>query len=172
MIKNTPAGNLLLSAAILFAGALPNKMLRVLEFLHCASIAPCTFYTHQRLYLNPVINNVWKRSQSEMIMLLQAYNDPLSIGGDGRSDSPGHLAKYGSYTFMDVEHNVILNLELVQVTLAAFIIILELLLYNMIQSNEVDSSCQRRRPDLLSFMYGLVYYHPHLIYTSLLWLLL
>ena len=43
MIKNTPAGNLLLSAAILFAGALPNKILRVLEFLHCASIAPCTF---------------------------------------------------------------------------------------------------------------------------------
>ena len=98
MIKNTPAGNLLLSAAILFAGALPNKMLRVLEFLHCASIAPCTFYTHQRLYLNTVINNVWKRSQSEMIMLLQAYKDPLSIGGDRRSDSPGHSAKYGSYT--------------------------------------------------------------------------
>ena len=37
------------------------------------------------------------------------------LGGDGRSDSPGHSAKYGSYTFMDLEHNVILDVELVQV---------------------------------------------------------
>ena len=48
-----------------------------------------------------------------------------------------------------VEHNVILNMELVQVTLAAFIIILELLLYNMIQSNEVDSSYHMEKEGLV-----------------------
>ena len=48
-----------------------------------------------------------------------------------------------------VEHNVNLNMELVQVTLAAFIIILELLLYNMIQSNEVDSSYHMEKEGLV-----------------------
>jgi len=38
---------LLLSAAILFSGAQPTKILRVLEFLKCASIKPWTFYEHQ-----------------------------------------------------------------------------------------------------------------------------
>ena len=50
-----------------------------------------------------------------MIKVLQAFGKPLSLGGDGRSDSPGHSAKYGSYTLMDLEHNVVLDVELVQV---------------------------------------------------------
>ena len=56
-----------------------------------------------------------EKQQSDMISLLQAYGKPLSLGGDGRSDSPGHSAKYGSYTLMDLEHNAILDVELVQV---------------------------------------------------------
>ena len=38
-----------------------------------------------------------------------------SLGGDGRSDSPGHSAKFGSYALMDMEHNTILDVKLVQV---------------------------------------------------------
>ena len=50
-----------------------------------------------------------------LVRLLQAFDEPLSLGGDGRSDSPGHSAKFGSYTLMDLEHNTILDVELVQV---------------------------------------------------------
>ena len=50
-----------------------------------------------------------------MIEVLQAFDEPLSLGGDGRIDSPGHSAKYGAYSLMDLEHNVILDVELVQV---------------------------------------------------------
>lgn len=50
-----------------------------------------------------------------MISVLQAFNEPLFLGGDGRNDSPGHSAKYGSYSFMDMVHNVILDMEIVQV---------------------------------------------------------
>lgn len=113
MIKNTPAGNLLLSAAILFTGALPTKTIRVLEVLNCATISLPTYHIHQRRYLQPTVLNAWHKQQSDMISLLQAYGEPLSLGGDGRNDSPGHCAKYGSYTFMDLEH--ILDVELVQV---------------------------------------------------------
>lgn len=41
----------------------------------------------------------------------------LTIGGDGRADSPGHSAKYGTYTMLDVHQNKVLHVETVQVTL-------------------------------------------------------
>ena len=37
------------------------------------------------------------------------------MGGDGRCDSRGHSAKYGSYSLMDAEQNKILDSQLVQV---------------------------------------------------------
>ena len=48
---------------------------------------------------------------------LKKLGKPLVIGGDARADSPGHCAKFGSYTVMDLEHHHILNIELVQVCL-------------------------------------------------------
>ena len=50
-----------------------------------------------------------------MVQVLQAFDEPLSLGGDGCSDNPGHSAKFGSYTLMDQEHNTILDMELVKV---------------------------------------------------------
>ena len=39
----------------------------------------------------------------------------LAIGGDGRADSPRHSAKFGSYTAMDLDSNLlVVNIELVQ----------------------------------------------------------
>jgi solute carrier family 8 (sodium/calcium exchanger) len=49
-----------------------------------------------------------------MISLLQALDEPLVLGGDARCDSPGFCAKYGSYTIMELKHNAILDIELVQ----------------------------------------------------------
>ena len=117
-VKGVPPGNQLRSASILIAGALPSKTLRVLRFLVCASIMPCTLYNHQKWYLLPTIYSVWKEQQSNMISVLQAFDEPLTLGGDGRSDSPGHSAKLGSYTMMDLENNAVLVVWLVQVCAA------------------------------------------------------
>ena len=116
LIKKVPAGNLLLSAAILFAGAQPTKVLRVLDFLKCATIKPRTFYDHQKSYLHAAVSNVWSRHQSEYMEVLRAFDEPLTIGGDGRCDSPGHSAKYGAYNLMELRYNVVLDVELVQVS--------------------------------------------------------
>ena len=51
-----------------------------------------------------------------MIGVLQGFDTPLILGGDGRCDSPGFSAKYGLYTCMELKHNAILNIELVQVS--------------------------------------------------------
>ncbi len=70
-------------------------------------------YEHQKSYLHVAISNVWSRLQT------QAFDEPLTIGGDGRCDSPGHSAKYGSYNLMELRHNMVLDIELVQVCIAA-----------------------------------------------------
>ena len=44
LIGNIPAGNILTSAAILYAGALPSKAIRVFEILNCSTISKKTFF--------------------------------------------------------------------------------------------------------------------------------
>lgn len=111
-----PAGNILLSAAILYCGALPTKILRVLKLLKCASISNRTFFKHQRQYLQPSISSVWNKHQAEIIRQLKGEKRPLVLGGDGRADSPGHSAKFGSYTLMELKKRVVIDVQLVQVS--------------------------------------------------------
>lgn len=104
-------GNILLTAAILFAGALPRKVLRVMDFFGLQSISLSTFFKHQKSYLLRTINNVWEKEESVIFDTLG--NKPLVLGGDGRNDSMGHCAKYDSYTLMELGTNKILNIQLV-----------------------------------------------------------
>ena len=40
----------------------------------------------------------------------------VDVCGDGRCDSPGHSAKYGTYTLMNEKTNLIIEFSVVQVT--------------------------------------------------------
>lgn len=51
LVKDTPAGNILLSAAILFSGSTPTKVLRMLKHFNMASIKERTYFEHQKKYL-------------------------------------------------------------------------------------------------------------------------
>jgi len=57
-IGNVPAGNLLLSTAILCAGALPSMVLRVLKYLKCSSICKDTFLDTRR----PTCSHAFRQS--------------------------------------------------------------------------------------------------------------
>ena len=57
--KSIPAGNILLSAAILYSGTLPAKVLRMLKIYGCATITSRTFFSHQKSYLQPSVFAVW-----------------------------------------------------------------------------------------------------------------
>ena len=111
-IKDIPAGNILLSAAILFSGSTPTKSLHFLKCLNMACIKERTFHYHQTKYLEPAVVDVWKNSQQT---LLSKCKSPVAIGGDGRADSPGHSAKYGSYGIVDMSTNKVIHIDLVQV---------------------------------------------------------
>ena len=115
-IKNSmPAGNILLSAAILFSGALPSMAFRMMKFIGCVCPDKRTFFRHQTVFLQPTVMSVWKEHQKNLLQDLRKEKRGLIIGGDGRADTPGHSAKFGSYSIMKLKKKVILDIQLVQV---------------------------------------------------------
>ena len=96
-IKDTPAGNILLSAAILFSEATPGKVLRMLNHMKVACFTDRTFYYDQKRYLQPAVISVWGTKHSALLAQCRVAETPLIIGGDGRADNPGHSAKCGPY---------------------------------------------------------------------------
>ena len=60
----------------------------------------CTTYTRmKRNYFYPAIQYVHALYQSPLLSSLDK-NTPLTVSGDGRCDSPGHCANYGTYTII------------------------------------------------------------------------
>lgn len=70
---------------------------------------------HQQYYLHPAILQVWKNHQGAYIEEVQETGRAVRLGGDGRADTPGHCAMFGSYTLMGLEENKVVDMQLVQV---------------------------------------------------------
>ena len=114
-VGGVPAGNILMSAAILYAGVILAKALRIFRVLKCAAITMKTFFRHQTYYLQPAVNHIWEQQQSALLEKMTKDKKKLIVGGDGRSDSPGHSTKYGTYSLLELTCNKIIDFKLVQV---------------------------------------------------------
>ncbi|XP_070545993.1 uncharacterized protein [Ptychodera flava] len=101
------AGNLLLSAAILFSGNTYTRLYDIAHCLHMPIVGETQFYNIQKKYLFPVVNETWLSMQNLIINDLRGRDNVLC--GDGRCDSPGHCAKYCTYTLMDEETGYIVD---------------------------------------------------------------
>ncbi|XP_077514666.1 uncharacterized protein LOC144125286 [Amblyomma americanum] len=135
--KQQPMLNLQLCAAVLFSGCNPTATLRMLASIGVPVVSNRTFFAIQRSYLWPAIGRVrshceevssflcmvkvqctlfcfqvWKEEQKSLLQELQGQQ--VNLAGDGRADSPGFSAKYGTYTLMDVERHKVLHFEVVQ----------------------------------------------------------
>ena len=51
----------------------------------------------------PSMNSVLHESQTVPLCQCLVRGSPLTIGGDGRCDSPGHSARFGSYGIVDID---------------------------------------------------------------------
>ena len=60
---NIPVGNILLSAAILCAGATASKVLRVFRHIGVSCITTRTFFRHQNNVLIPAVHTLWDQQQ-------------------------------------------------------------------------------------------------------------
>ena len=112
-IRASPALNVMLPGAILFSGASPAKALNVFKFLNIVVMTSRTYHRMQRAFLVPAIDNLWRWTQAEVWRQLQG--EELRVAGDARCCSPGHTAKYGSYTLMDATSGYVLDVQLIQV---------------------------------------------------------
>nr|XP_055038576.1 uncharacterized protein LOC129426346 isoform X3 [Misgurnus anguillicaudatus] len=112
--RNMPACNLLLSGAIHFSGCMATQTIRMLKLFGLQCISPGTFFHHQRLYTIPTIMQAWRNEQRGIIRELKETGGGLILSGDCRSDSPGHCAKYGSYSLIEDRINKVLDVQLVQ----------------------------------------------------------
>ena len=99
----------------MFSGCTPGKVLHFLNCLQVACVTDRTFYLHQTQYLEPAVLSVWQDNQHQLLSAILKQGSPIIIGGDGRADSPGHSAKFGSYGILDLHTNKVLHIELVQV---------------------------------------------------------
>lgn len=72
-------------------------------------------FRHQQQYVLPTVVLQWRQAQSSIIADLKSQNRGLVFAGDGRSDSPGHCAKYGAFTFIETKINKVLDIQQVQV---------------------------------------------------------
>ncbi len=53
-----------------------------------------------------------------MFQQLSEMNGSIVMGAEGRSDSPCHFAKYGSYSVIEERINEAIDIQLVQVNLS------------------------------------------------------
>lgn len=83
--------------------------------LQIRCIAESTLFRHVRLYVVPHVLMTWQQQQSSMLNAVRCSGRKLRLMGDGRSDSPGHCAKFGTYTLLDGDTGKVLATELVQV---------------------------------------------------------
>src|SRR5664279_839269 len=112
-LRRMPAGNLLLSAAILLSGSTYAKTEQIANILRMPILSKSEFYRIQNTYLIPTINDYWLMHQTAILSVLSTEN--LHVCGDARSDSPGFSAKYTSYTIMDMTTSLILDQQLISI---------------------------------------------------------
>lgn len=112
-----PMGNLALAAGIIFSGSNPSKVVQYFKHVGVEFISIRTYNYIQSAYLIPSVMTVWQRHQQ--VIFENCQGKFLTVGGDGRCDSPGFCAKYGTYSCMDLDTNKILDLQLVQVQVHA-----------------------------------------------------
>ena len=108
LVNRAAAGNVLLSGAILFTGNTFSRVSEVASAINLAFLSKSDYHNWQKKHLFPVINDRWQQEKAAVLADLLDRNS-VTLLGDGRCDSPGYSAKYGTYTMMDKESEKIVD---------------------------------------------------------------
>ena len=108
-------GNLFLSTGIAFSGLPFEKFRRFAWLINLKFLSDSVYYQLKRDYIFPVIQSRFKKERKYMINLLKERKLVILVG-DGRCDSPGHSAKYCTYTFIETETGRVVDTVVVPVT--------------------------------------------------------
>lgn len=92
-----PAGNIALSYGILMAGASASKIFLVLKHMNVCATNIRTYFLHQRKFILPAILQHWESYREGLVNKVKEAENIVWCG-DGRFNSMGHSAKYGTYS--------------------------------------------------------------------------
>ncbi|CAN7938531.1 unnamed protein product, partial [Ixodes hexagonus] len=87
--------NILLPAAITYSGASPTRVLRLLGSIGVQVLKKTQFFRVQGCLVFPAATKTWEAEQKSLLTAMKG--NKLHLAGDGRADSPGYSAKYGTY---------------------------------------------------------------------------
>ena len=113
-------GNLFVTTSIAFSGIPFAKFERFAKFFNLKSISDKLFYQLRRDAVFPVVVKKWKQQRKRMLQLSK-QQEKVVLVGDGRCDSPGHSAKYCTYTFMEANTGNVVDTVVVPVTEATIL---------------------------------------------------
>lgn len=77
------------------------------------------YFNIREQYICPVVRTTWQQQQQEIFSELKDREGGAVLAGDGRCDSPGHSAKYCTYTFLDVTSQKVIDFNVVSVSQVA-----------------------------------------------------
>ena len=108
-------GNLLLAPSLFVAGGSPIKVVSMLNFMSVAVFSIWTYFAYQRSYTVRAVCRVWDRHPLGFCCSFYSRKWPDATLWWCGCDSPGHNAKYGTYSLMDMARIIIHDVVLVQV---------------------------------------------------------
>ena len=100
-------GNLSVSAGIVLAGSTYETVRKMMEISGVKFSGKTSFYNIQKKLLFPAINYIY--NERRRVILNTAKSGKVNLIGDGRYDSPGNNATFGTYTLMRSDNNRILD---------------------------------------------------------------
>lgn len=116
-VRGMAEGNLVVATSVLFSGNTFQSIKEMMEIGKICFISHTTFNSIQKNILFPAIHRVF--TTNRQILFDEAHEqDQLHLLGDGRCDSPGYNAKYGTYTIMNSLSGFILDFHISHVKIA------------------------------------------------------
>uniref|UniRef100_A0A671PRE8 Uncharacterized LOC107702177 n=1 Tax=Sinocyclocheilus anshuiensis TaxID=1608454 RepID=A0A671PRE8_9TELE len=82
--------------------------------MNLKTISEDTYTTLRKKYVFPAIEKTWAKEQNAVLSSMKSRE--VVLCGDGRCDSPGHCAKYCTYTFIDVESQKVADFKVISCT--------------------------------------------------------
>ena len=101
-------GNIAIAASILISGSSYQPFRDAMDIAKVKMFSKSTFFTIQNRLLFPAINNVYQSKRHEILERTKKSKN-ICLVGDGRCDSPGFSAMYGTYTLMNEINNEIID---------------------------------------------------------------
>ena len=112
------SGNISIAASILLTGGTFERQREIMQMTKISFISHNTYYRIQKNLLFPAIHRVFLTQRQLIYDEVSTYNK-VNLLGDGRCDSPGYNAKYGTYTIMDQRSGKIIDMHVSHVGLTA-----------------------------------------------------